>query len=53
MNPKEFEESQLMWKTILPPKAKDRENEKWSIKREGPFKVHKALKRNTYWLADL
>ena len=38
---------------ILPVGAKDREYEKWSPNWEGPFKVHRVLKGNAYWLSSL
>ncbi|XP_038679450.1 uncharacterized protein LOC119980728 [Tripterygium wilfordii] len=50
---KTFREGQLVWKAILPLGTKDREFSKWSPNWEGPFKVHKVLKGNSYWLCSL
>ena len=50
---KSFEEGELVWKVILPVGIKDREFGKWSPSWEGPFKIHKVLKGNAYWLSSL
>ncbi|XP_073121560.1 uncharacterized protein [Henckelia pumila] len=48
---KSFHEGDLVWKVILPVGVKDRELGKWSPNWEGPFKVHRVLDGNAYWLA--
>ncbi|XP_075515606.1 uncharacterized protein LOC142550255 [Primulina tabacum] len=53
VNRKSFHEGELVWKTILPLGTKDRELGKWSPNWEGPFKVHKVLDGNAYWLSSL
>lgn len=50
---KVFHEGEIVWKTILPVGTKDRELGKWSPYWEGPFKVHKVLDGNAYWLSSL
>ncbi|XP_073314702.1 uncharacterized protein [Primulina huaijiensis] len=48
-----FEERDVVWKVILPLESKDREFGKWSPNWEGPFRVHRVLDGNAYWLASL
>ena len=50
---KKFEESDLVWKVILPPGTKDRELKKWSPNWERLFKIYQVLDGNIYWLASL
>ncbi|XP_073137946.1 uncharacterized protein [Henckelia pumila] len=50
---KSFHEGDLVWKVILPVGVKDRELGKWSPNWEGPFKVHRVLDENAYWLASV
>ncbi|KZV06646.1 hypothetical protein F511_45874 [Dorcoceras hygrometricum] len=50
---KRFEEGNIVLKVILPIGAKDREWGKWSPNWEGPFKVHRVLEGNAYWLSSL
>ncbi|XP_075489560.1 uncharacterized protein LOC142528399 [Primulina tabacum] len=52
-NKKSFHEGEIVWKAILPLGTKDRELGKWSPNWEGPFKVHKVLDGNEYWLSSL
>ncbi|XP_073061983.1 uncharacterized protein [Primulina eburnea] len=53
VNKKSFHEGEIVWKTILPLGTKDRELGKWSPNLEGPFKVHKVLDGNAYWLSKI
>ncbi|XP_075479461.1 uncharacterized protein LOC142520348 [Primulina tabacum] len=53
VNKKSFHEGQIVWNVILPLGTKDRELGKWSPNWEGPFKVHKVLDGNVYWLSSL
>ncbi|XP_073051302.1 uncharacterized protein [Primulina eburnea] len=53
INKKSFHEGEIVWKVILPLGTKDREMGKWSPNWEGPFKVHKVLDGNSYWLSIL
>ncbi|XP_075515859.1 uncharacterized protein LOC142550667 [Primulina tabacum] len=53
INKKIFQERDIVWKTILPLGTKNRDLGKWSPNWEGPFKVHKILDGNTYWLSSL
>ncbi|XP_075478797.1 uncharacterized protein LOC142519647 [Primulina tabacum] len=53
VNKKVFEEGDVVWKVILALGSKDKELGKWSPNWEGPFKVHRVLDGNTYWLASL
>ncbi|XP_075515591.1 uncharacterized protein LOC142550238 [Primulina tabacum] len=53
VNKKSFHEGEIVWKAILPLGTKDRELGKWSPNWEGPFKVHKVLDGNAYWLSSL
>ncbi|XP_021658287.2 uncharacterized protein LOC131180179 [Hevea brasiliensis] len=48
-----FQEGDIVWKTVLPVGAKSREFGKWSPTWEGPFRVHKVLRGNAYWLSSL
>ncbi|XP_075504450.1 uncharacterized protein LOC142541877 [Primulina tabacum] len=50
---KSFHAGEMVWKAILPLGTKDRKLDKWSPNWEGPFKVHKILDRNPYWLSSL
>ena len=50
---KSFSGGELVWKLILPVGHKDREFGKWSPNWEGPFKIRKVLKGNSYWLESL
>ncbi|XP_073024199.1 uncharacterized protein [Primulina eburnea] len=50
VNKKSFHEGEIVWKDLLPLGTKDRELIKWSPNWEGPFKVHKVLDGNAYWL---
>ena len=50
---KSFEEGELVWKVVLLIGAKDKELGKCSPSWEGPFKVHKVLPENAYWLSSL
>lgn len=50
---KKFQEGDQVWKTIFPLGAKDREYGKGSPNWEGPFRVHRVLKANAYWLSSL
>ncbi|XP_073304603.1 uncharacterized protein [Primulina huaijiensis] len=50
VNKKSFHEGEIVWKAILSLGTKDRELGKWSPNWEGPFKVHKVLDGNAYWL---
>ncbi|XP_073298606.1 uncharacterized protein [Primulina huaijiensis] len=53
INKKNFQEGDIVWKTILPMGTKDRDLGKWSPNWEGPFKVHKVLDGNAYWLSSV
>jgi hypothetical protein len=48
-----FQVGDLVWKTILPLRNKDRKFEKWSPSWEGPYKVKQVMSSNTYLLQIL
>ncbi|XP_073152966.1 uncharacterized protein [Henckelia pumila] len=50
---KSFQEGDLVWKVIMPIRTKDQELGKWSPNWKGPFKVHRVLEGNAYWLASV
>ncbi|XP_073121994.1 uncharacterized protein [Henckelia pumila] len=50
---KSFHEGDLVWKFILPIGAKYRKLGKCFPNWEGPFKVHRVLDGNAYWLASV
>jgi hypothetical protein len=50
---KSFQVGDLVWKTILPLRTKDRKFGKWSPSWEGPYKVKQVISGNTYLLQTL
>jgi hypothetical protein len=50
---KSFQVGDLVWKTILPLRNKDRKFGKWSPSWEGPYKVKHVISSNTYLLQTL
>jgi hypothetical protein len=50
---KSFQVRDLVWKTILPLRNKDRKFGKWSPRWEGPYKVKQVMSGNTYLLQTL
>jgi hypothetical protein len=50
---KSFQVGDLVWKTILPLRNKDRKFGKWSPSCEGPYKVKQVMSGNTYLLQTL
>ncbi|GKV35610.1 hypothetical protein SLEP1_g43856 [Rubroshorea leprosula] len=50
---KNLAEGSLVWKAVLPLGKKDPRYGKWSPNWEGPFQIHKVLKRGAYWLKSL
>jgi hypothetical protein len=50
---KSFQVGDLVWKTVLPLRSKDRKFGKWSPSWEGPYKVIQMMSGNTYLLQTL
>jgi hypothetical protein len=50
---KSFQVGDLVWKTILPLRNKDRKFGKWSPSWEGPYKVMQVMSDNAYLLQTL
>jgi len=50
---KSFQIRELVWKTVLPLKTKDRRFGKWSPSWEGPFRIVRVVPGNSYMLEDL
>jgi hypothetical protein len=50
---KSFQVGDLVWKTILPLRNKDRKFGKWSPSWEGPYKVKHVISGNAYLLQTL
>jgi len=50
---KNFQVGELVWKTVLPLKTKDRRFGKWSPSWECPYKVKQVVPGNAYMLEDL
>jgi hypothetical protein len=50
---KSFQVGDLVWKTILPLRSKDRKFGKWSPSWEGPYKVKQVMSGNAYLLQTL
>jgi hypothetical protein len=50
---KSFQVGDLVWKTILPLRSKDRKFGKWSPSWEGPYKITQVISGNTYLLQTL
>ena len=50
---KNFQVGELVWKTVLPLKTKDRRFGKWSPSWECPYKVKQVVLGNAYMLEDL
>ena len=50
---KTFQVGDLVWKTVLPLKTKDRRFGKWSPSWEGPFRVTRVVPGNAYMLEYL
>jgi hypothetical protein len=53
VRPKLFQVGELVWKTILPLKTKDIKFGKWSPSWEGPYKIVKVIKGNSYMMESL
>jgi hypothetical protein len=50
---KSFQVGDLVWKTILPLRSKDRKFGKWSPSLEGSYKITQVIAGNTYLLQTL
>ena len=50
---KSFQVGDLVWKTVLPLRSKDRMFEKWSPSWKGPYKVIQVMSGNVYLLQTL
>ncbi|XP_059659229.1 uncharacterized protein LOC132306050 [Cornus florida] len=50
---KSFEEADMVWQTILPPRKVDRTYGKWSPTWKGPYLFHQVLHGGAYKLKDL
>jgi hypothetical protein len=50
---KSFQVGDLVWKTILPLRNKDRKFGKWSPSWEGPYKIKQVMSGNAYLLQTL
>jgi hypothetical protein len=50
---KSFQVGDLVWKTVLPLRSKDRKFGKWSPSWEGPYKVVQVMSGNVYLLQTL
>jgi hypothetical protein len=50
---KSFQVGDLVWKTVLPLRSKDRKFGKFSPRWEGPYKVTKVMSGNAYLLQTL
>jgi hypothetical protein len=50
---KSFHVGDLVWKTILPLRSRDRKFEKWSLSWEGPYKITQVISGNAYMLQTL
>lgn len=50
---KSFMLGDLVWKLILPMDKNDRTLDKWSLNREGPFRIMQVFKSNTYKFEEL
>jgi hypothetical protein len=50
---KSFQIRDLVWKMILPLKARDNKFGKWSLSWEGPYRVVGIVPRNMYFMEDL
>jgi hypothetical protein len=50
---KSFQVGDLVWKTVLPLRSKDRKFGKWSPSWEGPYRVTQVMSGNAYLLQTL
>ena len=50
---KSFQVGDLVWKTVLPLRSKDRKFGKWSPSWEGPYRVTQVMSGNAYLLKTL
>jgi hypothetical protein len=50
---KSFQVADLVWKTILPMRSRDRKFGKWSLRWEGPYKIKQVISSNAYMLRML
>jgi hypothetical protein len=50
---KSFQVGDLVWKTVLPLKSKDKKFDKWSPSWEGPYRVIHVIFGNAYMLQTL
>jgi hypothetical protein len=50
---KSFQVGDLVWKTVLPLRSKDRKFGKWSSSWEGPYRVTEVMSGNAYLLQTL
>jgi hypothetical protein len=50
---KSFQVGDLVWKTVLPLRSKDRKFGKWSPSWEGPYKITQVMSGNAYLLQTL
>ena len=48
-----FDIGDLVWKVVLPVKERKQGLGKWAPNWEGPFQIHRVLKRGAYHLKDL
>jgi hypothetical protein len=50
---KSFQVGDLVWKTILPQRSRDRKFNKWSPNCEGPYRITQVIVGNAYMLQTL
>jgi hypothetical protein len=50
---KSFQVGDLVWKTVLPLRSKDRKFGKWSASWEGPYRIMQVMSGNAYLLQTL
>jgi hypothetical protein len=50
---KSFQVGDLVWKTVLPLKSRDRKFGKWSPSWEGPYRITQLIAGNAYMLQTL
>src|SRR5690242_19817720 len=50
---KAFQVGDLVWKTILPLRSRDRKFKKWSPSLEGPYRIGQIIDGNAYMLQTL
>jgi hypothetical protein len=50
---KSFQVGDLVWKTVLPLKSRDKKFDKWSSSWEGPYRITQVIMGNAYMLQTL